>query len=195
MPTGARWSVAAGQAITSIIVDMIRDATIYTCIGNIMVAAREGQEGMFVEAVRAVLGRIRQAHLLTSPDRELLASETDAPLLAMAQEEQFLWGERFWWDGRERRVSNSVKTVAKLVLTLQTQRFTCRRFTSLLSLEMDALHTTRLNPATCFYLLKAYRGVYRLVDQGRAWDSELPYLEARVRSMMLSFGERLDENP
>lgn len=195
LPTGARWSVAVGQSITNMIVDIATDATIYTCIDNIMVAAKAGEEYVFVAAVRAILRRIRQANLLTSPDRDDLLAKTDDELLALAIEEQTFLGERFKWNGVERLVSNSVKTVSKLALALQARRFTCRSFVSLLSLEMYALHTTRLNPAMFFHLLRAYRGVYRLIDRGRTWDSELPYLDPQVNRVMHELGDKLVANP
>ncbi|KPA73092.1 TATE DNA transposon [Leptomonas pyrrhocoris] len=194
LPTGARWSVAVGQSITNMIVDVVTGATIYTCIDNIMIAAREGQEEVFVATVRTVLQRIRQANLLTSPDRESLLAKTDTELLTLAQEEQVFLGERFWWNGTERLVSNSIKTISKLFLALQATRFTCRTFVSLLSLEMYALHTTRLNPAVFAHLLRAYRGVYRLVERGRPWDSELTFVDPRVNRLMRELGAKLVEN-
>eukprot|EP00796_Vickermania_ingenoplastis_P006401 gene6401-gene4885 len=91
--------------------------------------------------------------------------------------------EYAWFEG-ERWIRNSIKTVAKLGLALQAERFSCRSFVSLVSLELYALHTTRMNPASAFQLLRAYRGVYRMVTEGVDWDSELPYLDARVHAKM-----------
>lgn len=48
VPTGARWSVAIGQAITWVITDVPTDVSIITCMDNVLIAAREGQEGSFV---------------------------------------------------------------------------------------------------------------------------------------------------
>jgi hypothetical protein len=160
--------VAVGQSITNTIVGIVMDAVIYTCIDNITTAAKSGEEYVFVAAVRMIFRRIRHANLLTSPDRESLLARPDEELLATSQEVQTLLGERCVWNGSERRMSNSIKTVAKLTLALQAQRFTCRSFLSLLLLEMYALHTTRLHPGIFFDLLRAYRGQYRLVNRGRS---------------------------
>eukprot|EP00796_Vickermania_ingenoplastis_P001714 gene1714-biopygen1482 len=43
LPTGARWSVAVGQAVTWTIVDIDTPVVIHTMIDNIMIAAKEGR--------------------------------------------------------------------------------------------------------------------------------------------------------
>lgn len=194
LPTGARWSVAVGQAVTWVIVDIDTPILIHTMIDNILLAAREGQEADFVRATRAILERIRLANLLTSPDREMLAGLSDKALLEMACGSNVFLGEEFVWNGSERLVRNSVKTVAKLTLSLAATRFTHRTFASVVSLILFALHTTRLNPARAYQLLRAYRGIYRLVTRGRDWDEELEVLNPAVRSNMDSIGAQLIKN-
>eukprot|EP00796_Vickermania_ingenoplastis_P000932 gene932-biopygen772 len=85
LPTGARWSVAVGQAITNVIVDIDTPVTVHTLIDNIMIAAQQGQEAAFLSAVRRILQRIREANLLTSPGREELLSMPDEHLLRLAE--------------------------------------------------------------------------------------------------------------
>ena len=194
LPTGARWSVAVGQAVTWVIVDIDTPILIHTMIDNILLAAREGQERDFVRAARAILERIRLANLLTSPDRETLAGMSDEALLEMGRGSNVFLGEEYEWNGSERLVRNSVKTVAKLTLSLAATRFTHRTFASVVSLILFALHTTRLNPARAYQLLRAYRGVYRLVTRGRDWDEELEVLDPAVRSTMDRIGAQLIKN-
>eukprot|EP00796_Vickermania_ingenoplastis_P004529 gene4529-biopygen2550 len=165
LPTGARWSVAVGQAITWTIVDIGSPVTILTMIDNIMIAATAGQELDFVQTVRTIVERIREANLMTSPNRETLLAATDDELLKMGMEPNTFLGEEYAWNGQERLIRNSTKTVAKLGLALRATEFSCRSFVSLISLILYALHTTRLNPASAFTLLRAYRGVYRSVTE------------------------------
>eukprot|EP00796_Vickermania_ingenoplastis_P008524 gene8524-biopygen5892 len=179
LPTGARWSVAVGQAVTWTIVDIDTPVVIHTMIDNIMIAAKEGQEAEFVSAVRRIVDRIREANLMTSPDRESLSQATDAQILAIGCEPNTFIGEEYAWNGQERLIRNSVKTVAKLGLALKAQSFTCRSFVSLVSLILYALHTTKINPAKAFTLLRAYRGVYRTVVEGKDWDGPLGYLDQK----------------
>ncbi|KPA77631.1 TATE DNA transposon [Leptomonas pyrrhocoris] len=195
LPTGARWSVAVGQAVTWTIVDVDTPVVIMTMIDNILIAARTGQEVPFVRTVRQVVDRIRAANLLTSPDREELARMSDDALLHRAQENNVFLGEEYRWTGTERVVRNSVKTVAKLTLALPARRFSCRSFVSLVSLMLYAIHTTQhVNPARAFTLLRAYRGVYRMVCRGLDWDEELPYLDAGVHASMMQLGRTLLRN-
>lgn len=84
LPTGARWSVAVGQAVTWTIVDSDTPVTVFTMIDTILIAAEEGQEEAFVSAMRRILARIREANLLTSPDREELATTRANALLKAA---------------------------------------------------------------------------------------------------------------
>lgn len=194
LPTGARWSVAVGQAITWAIVDIDTPVIIHTMIDNIMIAAAHGQEVEFIKAVRQIVDRIRQANLLTTPDRETLELMPNEELLQEAIKPNTFLGEEYEWNGMERIIRNSVKTVAKLRLALEATRFSCRSFVSLVSLELYALHTTRLNPASAFQLLRAYRGVYRKVTEGLDWDAELPYLDEKVYAEMVRIGTMLVEN-
>jgi len=194
LPTGARWSVAVGQAVTWTIVDIDTPVTIHTMIDNILVAACAGQEAEFLHAVRRILARIRAANLLTSPCRDDLAAATDEELLRMATGPTVFLGEEYAWFGDQRLVRNSAKTVAKLMLASRATAFTHRSFVSVVSLVLFALHTTRLNPARCFALLRAYRGVYRLVTTGRDWDDMLEHLDARVHEALLDTAGTLIEN-
>jgi len=118
----------------------------------------------------------------------------DDELCALASGPNVFIEEEYCWTRFQRVVRNSVKTVAKLTLALQAQRFSCRSFVSLTSLIMYAMHTTRLNPASTFRLLRAYRGVYRCVTRGVDWDSEVPYMDALVYSVMLEIGGTLVTN-
>lgn len=196
LPTGARWSVAVGQAITSTVVDVDTPIVIHTLIDNIMIAAAEGQEGEFLRVVRTILHRIRRVNLLTSPDREGLLGTSDHNLLSMAQGGNVFLGEEYSpWNGTERLVRNSVKTVAKLRLALRIDSHTHRSFASLVSLIMFALHTTQLNPARVFTLLRAYRGVYRQVARGFDWDEPMQYLDEKVKQVLHTVGSNLCENP
>jgi len=194
LPTGARWSVAVGQSITSAIVDIDSPVIIHTMIDNIMVAAREGEEKEFLQAVKTITRRIQSANLLTSPPREMLLNASDDEILSLSKEPNTFLGEVFEWNGKERLIRNSVKTVAKLGLALAATKFSCRSFVSLISLILYALHTTRLNPASAFQLLRAYRGVYRQVTAGLSWDSDLPYLDASVHGKLLELGKTLYAN-
>ncbi|KAG5477655.1 hypothetical protein LSCM1_04948 [Leishmania martiniquensis] len=194
LPTGARWSVAVGQAVTWTIVDIDTPVTVFTMIDNMLIAAREGQERAFLSAVRRILARIRTANLLTSPDRETVAAMSDEELLSLARADNTFLGEDFHWNGSERVVRNALKTVAKLKLALRATRFSCRSFASLASLVMYAMHTTRLNPAEAFPLQQAYRAMFRLVERGRDWDDEVPYVGSNVLACLQSVGGRLVEN-
>lgn len=194
LPTGARWSVAVGQAITWNIVDIDSPVILHTMIDNIMIAARLGEEAEFIRAVRTIVERIGAANLMTSPDRGELERWTDEEILANAVENNTFIGEEYTWNGTERLVRNSIKTVAKLGLAMKAKSFSCRSFVSLVSLILYALHTTRLNPASAFQLLRAYRGVYRAVNEGLDWDSELRYIDPGVYDKMIEIGTSLKEN-
>lgn len=195
LPTGARWSVAVGQAITNVIVDIDTPVIIHTLIDNIMIAAKEGQEKEFLDAVRNILSRIRAANLLTSPSRAELEALPDHELLALAEEGNVFLGEEYRkWNGQERLIRNSTKTVAKLQLSLKAAAFTHRTFASLVSLILFALHTTQINPASAFRLLRTYRGIYRQATTVFNWDDPLPFLDPEVRKNLLSIGTTLCTN-
>lgn len=194
LPTGARWSVAIGQGVTWTIVDIPTTLVIHTMIDNIMIAAKEGEEDEFFRVVREVLRRIGEVNLATSPDRQWLESLSKEGLLREAEKPNTFIGEEYAFEDGERWVRNSVKTVAKMELALEASRFSCRSFVSLISLQLYALHTTRLNPASAFKLMRAYRGVYRKVVEGVDWDAELPYMDPSVYSNMLSLGRTLCTN-
>lgn len=195
LPTGARWSVAVGQAVTWTIVDIDTTVTVSTLIDNILVAAHVGEEAEFVRAVRAIVSRIKAANLMTSPARDELEAMSDADLLHLASGSTVFLGEEYLWNGRERVVRNSVKTVAKLQLALRKTTHTIRSLASLISLVFFALHTTQMNPARAFKLLRAYRGIYRLTFRGYGWDDAVPYIDAAVTRSLQEIGGELVRNP
>jgi len=207
LPTGASFSVAVGQAVTWTIVDIDTPVKVFTMIDNMLVAAEAGQEEEFLLAVRRILARIGKANLLTSPDRNELEAMSDDEPLRLAQGLTTFIGEKFEWSGRERVVRNSVKTVAKLRLALPTLTpptrrqtddpspgFTCRSFVALVSLVMYAHHTTQMNPANTFTLLRAYRGVCSHVARGHDWDDPLPYLHPAAHAALIDIGWKLADN-
>ncbi|KAH9600834.1 hypothetical protein LSM04_007959 [Trypanosoma melophagium] len=195
LPTGARWSVAVGQATTWVLVDIDTPVIIHTMIDNILIAAKEGQEEEFVSAVRQVLLRIRAANLLTSPDREELLQYTEEELLRLAEQNNVFLGEEYMWNGTERVVRNSVKTVAKLMLSSAPDRqHSIRTFVSVVSLVCYAIHTTRLNPAKMFRLLRTYRYFYRQVSGGADWDAPVPYIHPKVTDELSRISNELIKN-
>eukprot|EP00796_Vickermania_ingenoplastis_P005814 gene5814-biopygen3669 len=160
-----------------------------------MVAAQQGQEEAFLSAVRRILHRIREANLLTSPNREDLLRMSDDDLLRLAEQPNTFLGEEYCtWNGRERLVRNSSKTVAKLLLSLRAEQYTNRSFASTVSLILFALHTTQINPAKAFKLLRAYRGVYRQVTRGHDWDEPMLYLDPGVKQNLHELGNVLCQN-
>eukprot|EP00796_Vickermania_ingenoplastis_P001346 gene1346-biopygen1082 len=119
----------------------------------------------------------------------------DEHLLRLAEKENTFLGEEYCeWNGRERMVRNSSKTVAKVVLSLRHEQYTNRAFASTVSLILFALHTTQINPATAFKLLRAYRGVYRQVTRGHDWDEPMIYLDPGVRNNLHELGNALCRN-
>jgi len=50
LPTGARWSVAVGQAVTWTIVDVDTPVLVHTMIDNVLIAAPLGMEKEFISA-------------------------------------------------------------------------------------------------------------------------------------------------
>lgn len=191
VPTGARWSVAVAQSITWVLTDVPTTVNIITCIDSIMIAAREDQREDFLRTVRAILLRIREANLLTTPDRESLLTASDDELLNMAVEDTTFLGEDYHWTGSERIVRNSAKTTAKLQLALEKTAHTRRSFVSLVSLIMFATHTTRINPSLGFYMLRACRGVFAAVSYGAEWDASLPYLGDAAAASLQRIGTEL----
>eukprot|EP00796_Vickermania_ingenoplastis_P008343 gene8343-gene6617 len=85
LPAGARWSVAVGQAVKWAIVDVETEVTADTLIDKVLIAAKEGQEAEFVRTGRKILGRMREANLLTSPNRDELMAMSDEALLTEAE--------------------------------------------------------------------------------------------------------------
>eukprot|EP00796_Vickermania_ingenoplastis_P006880 gene6880-gene5321 len=86
LPTGARLvAVAVGQAVAWTIVDVETELAIHTLIDNVLVAAKEGQEADFVRTVRQIRVRMRDANLLTSPNRDELMAMSDEAILSEAE--------------------------------------------------------------------------------------------------------------
>lgn len=191
LPTGARWSVAVAQAATDAITDIDTPIKIESMIDNILFSAELGQERQFVSAVRRVLERIRRVNLVTTPPREDLLSSTDEQLLEMAVQPCVFLGEEYSWFGQNRMVRNSVKTRAKIKLALRAPRFSHRSLASLISIIMFATHTTRLNPARCFGLMRLYRAVFVRVYNGSDWDSEHPPLHPTTRHALTTIASTL----
>ncbi|KAK7199242.1 hypothetical protein NESM_000894700 [Novymonas esmeraldas] len=195
LPTGARWSVAVGQAVTWTIVDIDTPVFIETMIDNVLIAAEEGQEVAFVAAVRTVVDRIRVANLLTSPDREAVAVMPDSALLDEAKSRCVFLGEEYVWEEGERQVRNTVKTVTKIDLASRAEQFTFRSFASLVSLITYAVHTTTLNPAYLFPLMRMYRALFRMVARGKSWEDHVTYISTSIRSTLQHFALLLLANP
>eukprot|EP00796_Vickermania_ingenoplastis_P005816 gene5816-biopygen3670 len=78
LPTGARWSVAVGQAVTNVIVDIDTPVIVHTLIDNIMIAAHDGMEKEFLSATRRI-ERIRE------PDRNASPWTTELPAKSNAK--------------------------------------------------------------------------------------------------------------
>ncbi|KAH9586348.1 hypothetical protein LSM04_007286 [Trypanosoma melophagium] len=97
LPTGARWSVAVGQAVTWTIVDIDTRCTILTMTENILIAAPAGEEAELVQTVRQIVDRIEVANLCTSPSREELRSWSDRAMLEEATRGNVFLGEEFAW--------------------------------------------------------------------------------------------------
>ncbi|KPA79559.1 TATE DNA transposon [Leptomonas pyrrhocoris] len=194
LPTGARWSVAVGQAITSKIVDIDTPVFIHTMIDNILIAGRIGQEGAFCSAVRRIVERIKTARLKTTPSTEEVEALSDARLLDLAKGPNTFLGEEYEWREDRRVVRNSVKSVAKLKLALQKTAYTNRQFVSMIALIMYMLHTTRLNPAGSYYLMSVYRGIFAQVDRGRLWDEPLAFVSEKAKEALATLGEKLLRN-
>ncbi|KAH9597478.1 hypothetical protein LSM04_008929 [Trypanosoma melophagium] len=97
LPTGARWSVAVGQAVTWTIVDIDTRCTILTMTENILIAAPAGEEAELVQTVRQIVDRIEVANLCTSPSREELRSWSDRAMLEEGTRGNVFLGEEFAW--------------------------------------------------------------------------------------------------
>ncbi|CAD2217442.1 hypothetical protein, conserved [Angomonas deanei] len=192
LPTGARWSVAVGQAITNTIVDIDTPVTVMTMIDNILIAACDTQEDNFLCAVRSILRRIEEANLLTSPPRDELLAMSDEALLTMSVKDNVFLGEEYTWDGTQRLIRNSIKTISKIELGIAPgKQYSIRSFVSTVSLICFAHHTTRLNPASLYKILSVVRAFYSLVSQGGDWDAPAPPIEEAVMTSLRETGNRL----
>jgi len=98
LPTGARWSVAVGQAVTWTIVDVDTPILIHTMTDNVLIAAPLGMEREFISATRRIVKRMKKANLLTSPERSSLEKATDDELLQMALQPNTFIGARHLHD-------------------------------------------------------------------------------------------------
>lgn len=190
--TGARWSVAVGQAVTDVITDIEQGVIIETMIDNVLVAAEEGQEEEFCAAVRNLRGRMRDVNLMTSPSGEEIDSLLlENRLLQEAMKPCVFLGEDYCWNGSERLVRNSAKTYAKIHLAYKAEIFTYRSFAALVSLMCYALHTTDINPARLFPIMAMFRVMYKAFARGKSWDDLVPYISAPVRNCIESLGDDL----
>ncbi|CAD2222527.1 hypothetical protein, conserved [Angomonas deanei] len=198
LPTGARWSVALAQAVTDKIMDFPTDGVVVlTLIDNIMMAAQEGQEAAFLQAVRTAIKRIERANLLTTPTRETVMQMTDDEILAESCKNSMFLGEEYSWDAErnERVVRNSHKTVAKLYLSVEKcPYYTCRTFAGVIALIMFAYHTVNKNPARLYPLLKVYRAVYYAVSAGKDWDDAIPFLSPHIQECLHELSSELLDN-
>ncbi|PHR97648.1 MAG: hypothetical protein COA68_12310 [Oceanobacter sp.] len=184
LPTGARWSVCVGQGITWVVVDFDHQITIWTMIDNILLGAEEGQESEFVDAVRRLCRRLQRANLQTSPPAGTILRMSDDEILELARQEQTFLGEHYAWDDetKTRLVSNSTKTIAKLIVATRAEKFTFRSFMGLLGLILYAMHTVSINAARFFGLFKAYRGIAQsLAKDNHDWDDEIPFVATAAR--------------
>lgn len=175
IPTGARWSVAVGQAITSTIVDVDRKGTvIHTMIDNILIGAEEGNEESFYQVAMEITRRIQAANLTTTPPLHELTQSGKTELLQRAAKPTVFLGEEYVWKDGERRMRNSIKTRAKIALARGKAEHSYRTLAGLLSLVMYAIHTVNLNPAKAFFLLKEYAQVGRAMQANPSWDTLAP---------------------
>lgn len=188
LPTGARWSVAVGQAITWVITDIIPEGqkgiAIFTMIDNIVLAGEEGFEDDFLHYLEVLLRRMEEAALQTTPRPAELRAMDRTTLLRQAAEPNTFLGEVYTWDTvvKERTMTNSPKTLAKLALASTFEKYTYRTFAGLVSLILFAMHTQLMNAAIAYRLLKAYRAIGREISRGgRTWDQEMSYLAPAIR--------------
>jgi len=194
LPTGAKWSVCVAQSITWVICDFPSGITKYTIIDNILLAGREDQAAEFVEAVRTLAKRISKTKFQTSPPANELLGMTDRDILKLGEQENTFAGETYVWNGKEREIKNSIKTVAKINLMRQKTEFTYRSFTSFVCLLLFAMHTVNMNPAACFHLMRAYRGVAKEVASTGNWDAPLPFVSVRAKIELEHLSEKLSKN-
>jgi len=195
LPTGARWSVCVGQSITWVLMNFPHSVTMFSMIDNILTAAEEGEEKEFLKTVRTLCKRIQQANLQTSPPTQNILCMSDEELLNFALQENTFLGETFAWDGNERVVKNSNKTIAKLMVSLPQTVFTFRSFTALVSLVLYATHTVAFNVATLFNLMKAYRGVCSFVAKNNlSWDEKMDFVAPKAMIELERVGKVLLQN-
>jgi hypothetical protein len=196
-PTGGRWSVSVGQAITWAITDIATGIVVFSMIDNIMHGGEEGQEQMFLSTVREIAKRTQRANLQITPRAETILGMSDNELLQLAEGENTFLGEVYTWDNerKERTIRNSMKTVAKLRVALRKEVHTFRTFVALISLVLYAMHTTGCNPASAFHILRAYRGAAAAVNlSGGDWDSLLPFVSRAARDQLTQIGRELTAN-
>eukprot|EP00796_Vickermania_ingenoplastis_P000436 gene436-biopygen364 len=167
-------------------------------IDNILIAAQDGQEEEFLRVTEIILERIELANLMTSPDRSsLLHTIRNDPqsVLSLALGSNVFLGEEYKeWNGDQRLVRNSPKTVAKLSLTLEKTLFSYRTFASVVSLVCYALHTTQINPALASPMILAYQAAYRKVYSGCNWDDMMEYVSDRTVTRLRELTATLCKN-
>lgn len=197
LPTGGRWSVAVGQAITWVLTDIVTPCVVLTMIDNVLVGGHLGQEREFCLALRTLLRRMQEANLTTTPPTTELLALTDEQMLAAAQAPVTFLGETFTWDAtRSRRVlTNSTKTVAKVSLALRKRSHTFRTFAALVSLLLYGMHTLNVNPSQSYSMMSVYRAMSRLAQQnGGDWDHPMSYLSPTAREDITRVGNHLLAN-
>lgn len=196
LPTGGRWSVATGQAIMWKIVDVDtgEELVIWTMIDNVIIGACEGQELEFFTTVREIVTRMKEVNMTTSPPCDELLQETMEQLLKRATEATTFLGETFTWNGKERTVTNSIKTIAKLRVALRKTEHTYRTFAGLVALVMYALHTVSYNAARTYAVMSAYRAVAKAAQTEGNWDVPMPYISNHVKTELDQLGEMLSAN-
>jgi hypothetical protein len=114
-------------------------------------------------------------NLLTSPRRDDVKRPSYEELLQESTRSCVLLGKEYASIDGQRQGRDSIKTVTKIHLAFQGERFTIRPFAALVSLICFALHTTQLKPADVFPLIRCYRVLYRQVARGQSWGTELQY--------------------
>lgn len=161
----------------------------------IMTAAKDGQERDFIRTVRAILGRVGEADLLISPDRERWLARRDANILTRAARSDLFLGEEYsTHNGTKRKVRNAPKTGAKMKLSVRQTQLTGCTFASIASPAMFALHTTGLNPAPALRVRRAYGSIYRQVSRGKDRDNTLSHLGPKVHDELHQLATVIVEN-
>lgn len=138
------------------------------CGENVRHPFPDGVHGVNVFTVNEAKGRRR---IITEPHLNTVVRKSELPEVHRLSR----------LERRQRQVRNSTKTITKLDLASKAERFSIRSFAVLVSLICFARHTTRINPADVFPLVRCYRALYRKVARGSSWDDEIPQISSSVR--------------